>query len=165
MDKANILVLGLGNILCCDEGVGVHIAKQLDERYALPETVEVLDGGTAGMELLEPVAGRDCLIVTDAISSEGKAPGTVLKIADDEVQALFQTRFSPHQIGLSDVLASLQLSDEAPERIVIIGVVPESLELGLELTPVVAAGSETALQELVSELRSMDLEVNEKAAE
>lgn len=71
-----ILVLGVGNILLTDEAIGVHIAEALAERYILPDYVEVMDGGTAGMELLDSMAGRDHLIITDAIvtAKSARAP-------------------------------------------------------------------------------------------
>ncbi len=148
----NVLVLGLGNILLSDEGVGVRIVEALDDRYALPESVETLDGGTSGMDLLDQIAGRDLLIVADALRADA-APGTVIRLADEEIKAFFRTRMSPHQIGLADVLASLRLSDEDPRRIVIIGVVPQSLDLGLELTATIAAALETALTMILDELK------------
>ncbi|MCC2113964.1 MAG: HyaD/HybD family hydrogenase maturation endopeptidase [Hyphomicrobiales bacterium] len=153
----NVLVLGLGNILLSDEGVGVRIVEALEERYQLPETVEVLDGGTSGMDLLDQIAGHDLLIVADAIRAD-EAPGTVIRLADDEIKAFFRTRMSPHQIGLADVLASLRLSNEEPRHVVIIGVVPESLDLGLDLTPVNAAARETAVTMIVDELRTSGID-------
>ena len=69
----SILVLGLGNILLSDEGVGVRIVETLDASHELPDAVEVLDGGTSGMDLLDMVAERDCLIVADAVNVDGPA--------------------------------------------------------------------------------------------
>lgn len=133
-----VVVLGLGNILLRDEGVGVRVVEALAERYALPPEIEVVDGGTAGMELLNVIAGCDHLLICDAIKDDAP-PGTVIKLADAEVPALFQTRFSPHQLGLADVLATLTLSDEAPRAVTLIGIVPLDMELGIELSPEVGA--------------------------
>ncbi len=83
-----ILVLGVGNILLSDEGIGVRIVEALEQRYHLPECVEVLDGGTAGMELIGPMADRDHLIIADVVLSSQKA-GSILVLRDDEVPALF----------------------------------------------------------------------------
>ena len=98
-----ILVLGVGNILLTDEAIGVHIAEALAERYILPDYVEVMDGGTAGMELLDSMAGRDHLIITDAIVTAKSAPGTIRILRDEEVPALFTNKISPHQIGRAHV--------------------------------------------------------------
>jgi len=150
----NILVLGLGNTLLSDEGVGVRIVEALESAYILPATVEVVDGGTTGMELFDIVADRSCLIVADAVNA-AKPPGSVIRLENDAIRVIFETHFSPHQLGLSDLLAALRLVDKAPERVVVIGVVPQNLELGLELSPVVAAARDQALALIVEELAAL----------
>lgn len=147
----SVLVLGLGNILMRDEGLGVHIARTLEDRFLLPSEVEVIDGGTCGMDLLDAISGRDLLLVTDAIRSE-KAPGTVIRLADDEVLAFFRSRISPHQLGLSDVLAFLALSGDPPKRVVIVGVVPEDLSLGMGLSRTAFRACDAALGLVIDEL-------------
>ena len=147
----NILVLGLGNILLSDEGVGVRIVEALDATHALPDEVEVLDGGTSGLDLLDMVAERDCLIVADAVNANGPA-GSVIRLEDDDIRMLFETRFSPHQLGLSDLLAALRLIDKAPRRVVVIGVVPQDTGLGMELSPAAADGRDAAVSMIVDEL-------------
>lgn len=92
-----ILVLGVGNILLTDEAIGVRIVEALEQRYILPDYVEILDGGTAGMELLGDMANRDHLIIADAIVSKKNAPGTMMILRDEEVPALFTNKISPHQ--------------------------------------------------------------------
>ncbi|MGE5361989.1 MAG: HyaD/HybD family hydrogenase maturation endopeptidase [Bacteroidales bacterium] len=147
----SILVLGLGNILLSDEGVGVRIVEALDAAHELPAEVEVLDGGTSGMDLLDMVAERDCLIVADAINADQPA-GNVIRLEDDDIRMLFETRFSPHQLGLSDMLAALRLVGKAPRRVIVVGVVPQNLSLGMELSPPVAQGRDAALGVIVDEL-------------
>ncbi|MBK9951226.1 MAG: HyaD/HybD family hydrogenase maturation endopeptidase [Candidatus Competibacteraceae bacterium] len=149
-----VVVLGLGNILLRDEGVGVRVIEALAERYVLPPEVEVVDGGTAGMELLNVIAGCDHLVICDAVKDDAP-PGTVIKLTNAEVPALFQTRFSPHQLGLADVLATLTLSDEAPRAVTLIGVVPLDLELGIELSPEVRAAVGKVVEEVAVELRGL----------
>jgi hydrogenase maturation protease len=152
----NVLVLGLGNILMSDEGVGVRIIEALDASHDMPNGVDVLDGGTSGMDLLDMVADRDCLIVADAINAEGPA-GRVIRLQDEQIKMLFETRFSPHQLGLSDLLATLRLIDRAPRRVVVVGVVPANLRLGMELSPAVAEGRDAALQMIVGELDGLGI--------
>ena len=147
----SILVLGLGNILLSDEGVGVRIVEALDAAHELPAEVEVLDGGTSGMDLLDMVAERDCLIVADAINADQPA-GNVIRLEDDDIRMLFETRFSPHQLGLSDMLAALRLVGKAPRRVIVVGVVPQNLSLGMELSPPVTQGRDAALGVIVDEL-------------
>lgn len=147
----SILVLGLGNILLSDEGVGVRIVEALATAHAVPDDVDVLDGGTSGMELLDAVADRDCLIVADAMNADGPA-GRVIRLQDDDIRMLFETRFSPHQLGLSDLLATLRLIGNAPRHVVVIGVVPQELGVGMDLSPAVAAGRDTAVAMIAQEL-------------
>ncbi len=152
----NVLVLGLGNILMSDEGVGVRIVEALEAAHDMPDGVDVLDGGTSGMDLLDMVADRDCLIVADAINADGPA-GRLIRLEDEQIKMLFETRFSPHQLGLSDLLAALQLVDRAPRRVVVVGVVPENLRLGMELSPAVAGGRDAALKAIFDELDGLGL--------
>jgi hydrogenase maturation protease len=149
-----IVVLGLGNILLRDEGVGVRVVEALAERYAIPAEVEVVDGGTAGMDLLNTLAGCDHLLICNAVRT-GAPPASVVKLAAAEVPAAFLTRFSPHQLGVADVLATLVLTDEAPGAITLIGVVPVDLELGLELSPEVSAVVGQVVECLAAELRGL----------
>jgi hydrogenase maturation protease len=147
----NILVLGLGNILLSDEGIGVRIVEALAAAHEWPDDVELLDGGTSGMELLDMVADRDCLIVADAVNADAPA-GQVIRLENDDIRMLFETRFSPHQLGLSDLLAALRLVDKAPRRVIVVGVVPQNLALGMDLSPAAAGGRDAALGMIVDEL-------------
>jgi hydrogenase maturation protease len=147
-----ILVLGIGNLLLGDEAVGVRIVEALEQRYQLPAHVEVLDGGTSGMELMEVMANRDHLIVADAVLT-GSAPGSVVVLHDEEIPALFTRKVSPHQLGLSDVLMALRLTDEFPQRLTLVGVVPQSLEPGIGLTTAVSQAIEPALAQVLAALQ------------
>ena len=149
-----VLVLGIGNILLRDEGVGVRVVESLARRHALPAEVEVLDGGTSGMDLLYTISGRDALIVCDAVKADAP-PGTVMRITGDDVPAFFQTKLSPHQVGLSDVLATLKLLEEIPPLITIVGIVPADLSLGTELSPTATAAVDQALKMIVDELAAL----------
>lgn len=147
-----ILVLGIGNLLLGDEAIGVRIVEALEQRYLLPPHVEVLDGGTSGMDLLDVMANRDHLIVADAILT-GAPPGTVAVLHDDEIPAMFSQKVSPHQLGLADVLMALRLTGEFPVRLTLVGVVPQSLEPGIAITPVVSAAIDPALKQIVAALQ------------
>jgi hydrogenase maturation protease len=155
----DVLILGLGNTLLRDEGVGVHAVNALDQRYRMPEGIETLDGGTSGMDLLDAIAGRERLIVCDAIKSEA-APGSVVRIDGDDVAAFFATRISPHQLGLRDVLANLELMDERPGHVTIIGIVPEDLSLGTELSAAGVEGMERGIDFVLEELAALDVRLS-----
>jgi hydrogenase maturation protease len=145
------VVLGIGNVLMQDEGVGVHAVKALVHHYDLAENVEVVDGGTTGMELLPLLEGVDHLIVVDAIRV-GQPPASVVRLEGAQVPAFFKTKLSPHQIGLSDVLAALAFKGSAPGHVVLIGVEPLQLSLGLELSPEVQARLGEVVNLVVAEL-------------
>ncbi|HAT2610127.1 TPA: HyaD/HybD family hydrogenase maturation endopeptidase [Kluyvera intermedia] len=149
----SILVLGVGNILLSDEGIGVRVIEALEQRYVMPEGVDVLDGGTAGMELLEAMASRTHLIIVDAIVSRKSEPGELLILRDEEVPVLFNNKISPHQLGLSDVLSALRFTGEFPDKITLVGVIPHSLEPNIGLTPTVEASLEPALQAVLAALQ------------
>ncbi|MGA1979934.1 MAG: HyaD/HybD family hydrogenase maturation endopeptidase [Sedimentisphaerales bacterium] len=137
----HILVLGLGNILLKDEGIGVHIAHQLQKQELL-DNVEVIDGGTAAMDMLLSQEGLEKLVVIDAIKA-GRKPGTIykarLKAGEmDKLARIFccdkDLKISSHQFGLIDALAAAQMCNRAPREIVIIGVEPKEINYGMELT-------------------------------
>jgi len=159
----DVVVLGLGNILLGDEGVGVRAVERLAARYTLALEVTVMDGGTAGMDMLDLLAGRDHVVVVDAVHAEGP-PGTVVRLAGDDVPAFFRTRISPHQLGLSELLAALELMGESPGGLTLIGVVPEDLDGGLELTATVAGTVDTLVALTVAELDRLGLMPSRKAA-
>lgn len=159
----SILVVGLGNVILRDEGAGVRLVERLAERFELPSEVEVLDGGTCGMELIHCIASRDALIVCDAVVSD-KPPGSLVRIAGEELPASFRTRLSPHQLGLSDLLATLRLLDQAPPYITLIGIAPQRLDLGTELSPRVESALEEALVLLVAEIETLGLRLRPRGA-
>lgn len=148
-----ILVLGIGNLLLSDEAVGVRIVEALEQRFHIPPELDVLDGGTAGLELMEAMANREHLIVADAVLT-GQSPGSIAVLRDKEIPAMFSRKVSPHQLGLCDVLMALQLTDEFPRKLTLVGVVPESLAPNIGLTPTVTQAIEPALEQILAALRS-----------
>jgi len=140
-DSGRILVLGLGNILLKDEGIGVHIVQKLQE-LSLLDNVEVIDGGTAGLDILLSQEGLGKLVVIDAMRA-GKKPGTIYKTRlkseeKDRLGKIFsregKSKISLHQIGLGDALAAAEKINCAPGEIIIIGIEPKEIDYGLELT-------------------------------
>ena len=150
----DILILGIGNVLLTDEGIGVRALKELERRFTFPDNVELLDGGTAGIELLRHIRLRDYLIIIDAMKCD-QEPGTVFRVEGADVPAAFRTRISPHQLGLSDLLAAAMLTDELPKNLVLFGVEPESIDIGLDLTDTVEASVEKLVSAVADELRSI----------
>ncbi len=153
----NVLILGIGNILLRDEGIGVRAIEELECRYTFPPEVELVDGGTCGLELRDAIGRRDLLLLIDAMRNGGP-PGTAYRLDGDEVPAHFHTRISPHQLGISDLLATLTLTDSLPARIVLFGVEPGDISTGLGLSQEVETGMEKVLQAVYEELKSCGLQ-------
>ena len=149
-----VVVLGIGNVLLSDEGVGVHVIRALAQRYVETDELEIVDGGTAGMELLPLLEGADHLIVVDAIRF-GQPPASIVRLEREQVPAYFKTKLSPHQVGLSDVLAALAFKGAAPCRVVLIGVQPVKLLLGLELSYEVNACLQDVASMVTAELAAI----------
>lgn len=147
------LVLGVGNLLMSDEGVGVHVIKKLVENFQLPEDVQILDGGTLGMDLLYYLEGTENLILIDAVETR-KDPGSLVRLEGDEVPAFLSMKMSPHQIGVPDMLAAAKLKDVFPKRLVLWGIQPELLEIGLDLSPTIAAKVDTIIQHVLEQLET-----------
>ena len=130
----NVLVMGVGNMLLTDEGVGGRVTEELLRQYRIPAGVEVIDGGTMGMDLLPYMDDRSHLLIVDAIKTE-QAPAHAVRLPLDDPPAFFRTMLSPHQIGLSEVFGVAKLTDCLPPNIVLFGIEPVSLETAIGLTP------------------------------
>ena len=144
---ANVLILGIGNVLWADEGFGVRCVEQLTARHAFGDDVCVLDGGTQGLYLLPFLEEADALIVFDAVDY-GLPPGTLKIVENDAVpQFMGAKKMSLHQTGFQDVIATAQLMGYCPETLMLIGCQPEELEdYGGGLRDVVAAQIDPAIE-------------------
>ncbi|MBC6490819.1 hydrogenase maturation protease [Flavihumibacter stibioxidans] len=130
----SILVLGIGNYLMADEGVGVHIAEALSME-TLPPGVDVLDGGTGGFHLLEYLQSYSTIIMIDA-TLDNKPPGTI-RLIKPRFAADFPRAMSTHDIGLKDLVGALQLLGSAPDIQLYVISIPSIQEQGVELTPII----------------------------
>jgi hydrogenase maturation protease len=154
--SARTLILGVGNLLLSDEGVGLRVLERLAANYELPEEVQTLDGGTLGLDLLyylESANGHplENLLIIDAVEM-GKEPGTLLRLEGDQVPAFLSFKVSPHQIGIPDMLFAAKLRSLYPRNVVLWGVQPGVLETGLDLSPPVAAQVDVSVSKVVEEL-------------
>lgn len=146
-----VVILGVGNLLLSDEGAGVHVIQRLQERFALPAEVQVVDGGTLGMDLLYYLEGCQTLLIVDAVAT-GKPPGTLIRLEGEEVPAFLSVKISPHQVGVPDMLFAAKLKGIDPPDIVLWGVQPESFEIGLEPSPAIDAQLDVLVEKLCEEL-------------
>jgi hydrogenase maturation protease len=127
----DVLILGVGNILLGDEGVGVHVIREL-EKKKLPGTIELVDAGTALFSILHLLKKRKKIVVIDAAKG-GKRPGTIYRILPCQIKNGHNRLLSLHEMGLMECLAALG-GGERPRNIVIIGVEPDSIDWGLRLS-------------------------------
>lgn len=149
---AETLVLGLGNILLGDEGVGVRVIEALQDRYEFPEGIQVMDGGTLGLDLLPYLKGTSRLLVVDAVQA-GKPPGALVRLVGKEVPIqLDLSKVSPHQDGLQDLLAAAALTGCLPAEVVLFGVQIDSLKVGLDLSPPVADQVDVVVERIAQEM-------------
>lgn len=148
------LVLGLGNTIMSDDGVGPMLIKQLQNDTTIPADVSLLDGGTLGLDLLPDLEGVRLLIIVDAVKL-GQPAGTLMRLVDDEIPLALETKLSPHQVGMKDLLAVARLMGHLPDKIVLIGIQPLQLELGTELTPPVKAAIPALLAMVRAEISSL----------
>jgi hydrogenase maturation protease len=158
---APVLVLGLGNCLIEDEGIGIAAIEYLHKHYTIDDDVELLDGGTSGMGLLDDLRNRRQVIVLDAVNA-GRAPGDLVVLKNDQVPAFFRSKVSPHQLALSDVLAVLTLTDEQPRDISVIGVQPVSLQTRIGLSQQVKQQLQPMVEQVVRLLRESGYRINRK---
>jgi hydrogenase maturation protease len=145
-----IIVLGIGNTLNRDEGVGVHAVRALEAQrprspVAGQPSVEYLDGGALGLNLLPIVEEASHLLILDAVDAH-QPPGAVIELAGDEIPLFSGIKLSQHQITFQEVLGLAAVRGKLPAHLRLIGVQPADLEIGLDLSPTIAA----ALPEVVA---------------
>ena len=153
-----ILVLGLGNTIMTDDGFGVEVVTTLASRYHFQGPVQLIDGGTLGLDLLPYLEGVASLLIVDALDMR-EAPGEIFRLEGDEVPRAFASKLSVHQMGLQDLLAVAELQGHVPKNLVVWGVQPECIEMGTELTAVVAAAVEPVITRVLDELRRWGVEI------
>jgi hydrogenase maturation protease len=153
-DRVPLLILGLGNVLLGDDGVGSAAVARLRDEYDYPGDVHVLDGGTLGLALLPYVEEAEAVILVDAIQDDGPA-GTFVRLDGDDVAPAVATRLSPHQVGVADLLDGARWRDRYPGRVALLGLVPESIDLGVGLSAPVAANLDQLIGRVVDEAAAL----------
>lgn len=127
----SIVVLGVGNILLTDEGLGVHVIEDLKANYTFTPQISLIDGGTMGMELLTYMRGMKKILLIDAVNG-GEAPGTIYEFPHRELERYFTDHISVHEVGMQDILRIRAIQENPLEDAIVIGVEPESLDVGFE---------------------------------
>ncbi len=150
-----IRILGVGNVLCTDDGLGPYAIKVLEAQYEFPEEIEVIDLGTPGLDFTPYLADARMVIVLDTVKGE-EAAGTLRLLRDGEIVAKPPpSRMSPHEPGLREALMATEFADISPEEILLIGVVPESTGQGTKLTEAVRSAVPQLVDTVVAELERL----------
>ena len=149
--SAKTVVVGLGNPLMGDDGLGIAVLEILRDRWEFEPEVELLDGGTWGMNLLHLIESAERVLLLDAINV-GAAPGTTVVLERDELPRLFSMKLSPHQIDMREVLALAELRGALPEQIAAIGLQPERVEMSTELSPTLSGHMDVVLEKVTERL-------------
>ena len=160
-ESSAITVLGVGNPIMGDDGVGLELLAGVQERCG-DLRVEFVDGGTGGMELLPVVQDTSSLLILDAVA--GSVPGEVKVLVGDQISRMLASKLSPHQVSLLDVFAAARLLGSEPSTVVVVGVVPESVDVRLGLSEVVTAAVPAAVDRAVSVLSGWLAESSDPAA-
>jgi hydrogenase maturation protease len=155
------ILIGLGNILLRDEGVGVHAVEALRKNFDFPEDVRLLDGGTLGLDLLPFIEGMEKILFIDAVDLR-KEPGTIAIIEDEDLPSFLAPKLSLHQVGLSDLLFASSFMGMRPSKITLIGIQPHKIEVGLTLSATVTENFEKFLNTILEELREWGVMFREK---
>ncbi|MEN2994138.1 MAG: HyaD/HybD family hydrogenase maturation endopeptidase [Thermodesulfovibrio sp.] len=140
-------VIGVGNILMQDEGVGPKVVEILKSSYKFEPEIEIIDGGTLGLDLLPYIEKYKKVIIVDVVDF-GKEPGFIKVLKGEEIPPYLKTKLSAHHVGVQDLLEVARLLGVMPEELVLVGIQPQSIELGLDLTPILIG----KLNELVNEI-------------
>lgn len=137
-----ITVMGVGNLIMGDDGIGLALLERLSQQRD-DSRITYVDGATGGMELLPVVQDATRLLILDAVA--GATPGAVVSLSGDQVPRLLASKLSPHQVGLLDLFAAARMLGTEPEAVSVVGIVPENVDLALEMTPVVIAALDEAV--------------------
>ncbi len=150
-----VLILGVGNILLGDEGVGVRVVEKIRNEHMLPDDVEVMDGGTLGLTLIPYLEGREVVFIVDAVDRGGR-PGELYRIDGDDIDEVYNSRkLSVHQIGLREVLGLSRLQGFLPKMVCLFGIQPQTVEVGLDLSGPVSSRVDELIEILLDEVRAL----------
>lgn len=159
----DVLVLGLGNVLLGDDGLGPTAVARIERDYRIPPGVRLEDGGTLGLSLLGLIAESRHVILVDAVRTDA-APGTLVRLDGEDVAAAVRDRLSPHQVGVADLLEAARLIDRYPETVALLGLVPDSIELAVVRSKAVEDGLDMLVTAVVGEVQRFGYELERETA-
>lgn len=149
-----ISIIGIGNILQNDDGIGIKILMNIDANYQFPSNIELVDGGTSGSSLDTAIYKKDWVIVIDALDVAGE-PGTVKLLRGDQfINRPASTKMSPHQVGFLDLIQLMNLEGSGPAAIDLIGIIPEDISDGNVISSTVNDSMNVAIEKLMELLKT-----------
>lgn len=159
MDRKKVLILGVGNILFTDEGIGVHAIRYLQEHATFPDEIALLDGGTLGIGLMDAIMDCELLVVLDAVLGDGEA-GSLYRLEGEELRNSLSFKDSMHQTDLVDTLVFCELAGHRPDAI-ILGMEPQDYQsMGLELSPPCRTALPQLAEKVLVELAERGLKIS-----
>jgi hydrogenase maturation protease len=155
--KNKTCLIGLGNILMQDDGIGVHAAREIEQRFRFSPEIDIVDGGTLGLALLPLIEGYARVLFVDAVEA-GLEPGAIAIWEGAEVSSLMGTQASVHQAGLADLLYAARIAGVMPLEACLVGIQPQAVALGLEPTPLLRDRREALLQAALTRLEAWGIQ-------
>ncbi|HXY95921.1 MAG TPA: hydrogenase maturation protease [Steroidobacteraceae bacterium] len=153
-----VLVLGLGNVLLGDDGTGAAALDRLERDYEIPAGVRLVEGGTLGLSLLGEIVEAQHVILVDAVATDAP-PGTLVRLDGADVIDAVRDRLSVHQVGVADLLNAARLIGRYPASVVLLGLVPGVIRLGVGRTSHVDAAIETLVSAVLQEVQTLGYEL------
>lgn len=151
LERRPLLVVGIGNILLRDEGFGPHLIRKM-QTMRLPASVELLDGGTAGADLIDYICDRRKVIFIDAVRADAE-PGSVFRITEADFTSNIRRSISLHEFGLVETLFMAKLLHCAPKNVILLGITPQDISCGVGLSQKIKALVPTVTDLVLNELR------------
>jgi hydrogenase maturation protease len=155
MEKRTAIV-GIGNILMSDDGVGVFAVRELQKRYTFPESVKLIDGGTKSLELLPYIEGMERVLFIDAVDFN-KHPGYIGELSGEKISEYFSTKLSVHQIALPDLIGVGRLTGMLTEELHLVGIQPLSVNTGYGLTEPIRARVDRLIEKVIEKLKQWNI--------
>jgi hydrogenase maturation protease len=149
--KSRTALIGLGNILMRDDGIGVHAVREIEQRFRFTPKIDIMDGGTLGLALLPLIEWYERVLFLDAVEA-GLEPGTIVVREGEEVPAFLGSQVSVHQAGLADLMYAARLAGMMPPDVCLVGIQPQSVSLSLETTALLQDKKEDLIRVVLARL-------------
>ena len=154
--KSKTCLIGLGNILMQDDGVGVHTVKEIGERFRFSPEIAIVDGGTLGLGLLPLIEGCARVLFVDAVEA-GLEPGAIVVREGEQVPAFLGSKVSVHQAGLADLVYAARFAGVMPTEVCLVGIQPQAVDVGLETTALLKNKRDDLIRTVLARLAAWDI--------